>query len=329
MKCNNLFCLLILLSVLLSLSCEIPQETAEYLIPEKAIGAFRVDFTRIPFVDEASPFGVPMETVATLLKDWFAKMGIEVADIREIQGFFLPYNEYQEQTPVAAVVNLSAYDPVAFNNFTVRNPEMGEVNYKQSTYWYSETDRIAVYDVSDREIIVANEISAMDEMIELAGREIPLAANAELTGFLRKNSDKLVAVKAELTDLIPGDLWIIRNFEAVGFTLDIGSTLETKIEIDTADADTADGIAALIDGTAKTTYGLLKLGLAVPEQFEEQYTEFTPDVREAFVTINEIFGSLESRARNSQVTIKMAPKIGLVIKMLGYASVLDGFLSSQ
>ncbi len=319
-----------LLIVVVLISCEKSEDTTRYLIPEKAIGAFRIDFSRILTYNENAVLGTPIETLYLMLTERLSDIGIEQENILEVSGFLLPYKEHVSNTPIAVLFELSGHDPVVFNNFTVRNPKMIEVQYEEYTYWYDETERIAVYAKSDQEIFVANEISAMDELIELAYKQPPLSVNVELVEFLSKNEDKTAVVKSKFPEAITEDLLILHDFQDFSLSVDVGISLEVVLEINTSNADTSEGIAALINGASRIIYGLFKLGLIPFEQLEEEDEDLTPDVKEALITLNEIVGTVKARSRDTHVRITMDPKIGMVVKMLEYWSDLDGcFLSSE
>jgi hypothetical protein len=54
LKINKMFIALLLMTVLFLISCEKPTDSRTFLIPEKAIGTFRIDFTQIPPYDDGA-----------------------------------------------------------------------------------------------------------------------------------------------------------------------------------------------------------------------------------------------------------------------------------
>lgn len=330
MKIERMFIVLQLMAVLFLISCEKPVESRTFLVPEKAIGTFRVDFTQIPPYDDGAVRGTPLEDFLTDFDNWLSDLGIARARIIELYGFILPKTEQASNTAFAILFNLLEYDPVVFNNFTVRNPDMREMRYEDHTYWYDETGTIAVFAKSDREIFVANQIFAMDELLELAYKQQPLYVNEDLASFLRRHLNKAISIKSNI-EIANDDeeLPILDDLRDFSCTADVGLTLKIDLTLGTSNADLAEGIAALIDGTTEVSLGLYKIGLVVTEKMEENETASTSTVMDGLSTLYEILDTVNARAKNSVVEIEIDPKISTIAELIEYWPAIEGFILSK
>ena len=72
LKIDKIIVALLLIAVLFLISCEKPVESRTFLIPEKAIGTFRVDFTQIPPYDDGVVEGTPIEDFLTTFDNWLS-----------------------------------------------------------------------------------------------------------------------------------------------------------------------------------------------------------------------------------------------------------------
>jgi hypothetical protein len=325
-----MFIALLLMTVLFLISCEKPTDSRTFLIPEKAIGTFRIDFTQIPPYDDGALNGTPIEDFLTTFNNWLSDLGIERESIVEFYGFVLPNTDQASDVPFAILFNLLEYDPVVFNNFTVRNPDMQEMRYENHTYWYDEVGTIAVFAKSDREIFVANQLLAMDELLELAYKQPPLNVNEELAGFLRRYQNKAFSIKSKIQNANNDEeLPILDDLRDFSCTVDVGLTLKIDLTLGTDNTDLAEGIAALIDGTAEVILGLYKIGLVVTEQMEENETASSATVMDGLSTLYDILNTVNARARDTVVEIEIDPKISTVVELIEYWPAIEGFISSE
>ena len=138
-----------------------------------------------------------------------------------------------------------------------------------------------------------------------------------------------MAVRSRFPEAITEDLLIVQDFQDFSLSVDIGLTFKVELELSTSNADTAEGIAAVIDGASRATYGLFKLGLVVSDQLADTDEELTPDVKEGLITLNDIVRTIKAKSRDTNVWISMAPDTGTMLRMLEYWPALSELLASE
>ena len=311
-------------------SCAI-QEEESLLIPDKAIGIFGLHYGKISDFTNDTVSSTPFEDLFINFEISLSDIGVKTRDIINIFGFILPFEAEDNLIPHALIYTVKEYDAVIYNQFTKRNPSVEEIQYQDKTYYFETKIGKAVYSMSPNVIFVANSIVAMDELIEVAYYNTTnIDDSYDLISFYRKNKTKFAYAKIELPDNFKNE--ISENFsffsaiENVQCTVDFGKDLDMSILIITYDEEISEGIAAIIDGTSKFTYGMMKLNLFFIEEENEGLPE---DLQNALFLVNDLLQYVSANAEKDSVRIGFKPPLSSLSKITQFFSLLESYIEKE
>jgi len=313
------FIVLIAFTLLIS-SCSQIKKPVELFIPDKAIGAFHINFTKADFFNTKLIPQSLYETLYQPLINEINKIGIDPRNLIETYGFIMPYQETVQKAPSAVIIKLDEYDPVIFNRYTLRNKNIKKIKYKDITYFYDHKNNMAIYSKSKKEIYIANDTLSMDELIELSFKDYKKLKMNALAKFLDSNKDKSIAFKLYIPKNLSKEQHFLGKIKATDCILGFGPNLYIKLNIYTSDDDFADAIASIINGLINTTYGFSKLLPLLPEEFPEISTDieeyYTPETKDILTTFSKFLHGIDIKSKNGNISFEINTDLLLLKKII-------------